>query len=103
MREGDTLYTRILVIEKKDSGRVFLIDHDLRDRIRPLAESVAEQTAAWLRSVLPEHLLTDYLKVSFLASGGVVHAVLTDLCQHCLLEIPEDGIGAEGCWLTVEK
>lgn len=103
MREGDTLYTRILVMAKKDSGRVFLIDHDLRDRIRPLAESVAEQTAAWLRSVLPEHLLTDYLKVSFLASGGVVHAVLTDLCQHCLLEIPEDGIGAEGCWLTVEK
>jgi len=103
MREGDTLYTRILVMKKKDAERVFLIDHDLRDKIRPLAEKVAEQTAAWLRSVLPDHLLCEYHKVRYLASGGIVPAVLTDLCQNCLLEIPEDGIGAEGCWLTVEK
>ena len=103
MREGDTLYTRILVMKKKDAERVFQIDHDLRDKLRPLAETVAEQTAAWLRSVLPAHLLCEYHRVRYLASGGVVHAVLADLCQNCLLEIPEDGIGAEGCWMTVEK
>ena len=103
MREGDTLYTKILVMNKKDSGRVFLIDHDLRDKLRPLAETVAEQIADWLRSVLPEHLLSDYIKVSNLASLGAVPAVLHDLCQHALLEIPENGIGAEGCWMTVEK
>ena len=103
MREGDTLYTRILVMKKKDAERVFLIDHDLRDKLRPLAETVAEQTAAWLRSVLPAHLLGEYHRVRYLASGGVVPAVLADLCQNCLLEIPKDGIGAEGCWMTVEK
>ena len=103
VREGDTLYTRILVMKKKDAERVFLIDHDLRDKIRPLAQKVAEQTAAWLRSVLPDHLLCEYHKVRYLASDGIVPAVLTDLCRHALLEIPEDGIGAEGCWMTVEK
>ena len=36
-------------------------------------------------------------------SRGVPTAVLADLCQHCLLEIPEGGLGAEGCWMTVEK
>ena len=103
MREGDTLYTKILVMTHEDSERVYLIDHDLRDKIRPIAETVAEQIAAWLRSVVPAHLIGDYLKVSWLASGGVFRAVLTDLCQHALLEIPENGIGAEGCWMTVEK
>lgn len=103
MREDDTLYTKILVMERKDAERVYLIDHDLREQIRPIAEEVAEQTAAWLRSVLPEHQLADYLKFTSLASSGVPTAVLADLCQHCLLEIPEGGLGAEGCWMTVEK
>ena len=103
MREEDTLYTKILVMTKEDAKRVYLIDHDLRDDIRPIAEEIAEKTAAWLRSVLPSHLLSDYLMVSHLASAGVFDAVCEDLIRHGLLEPPKGGIGAEGCWMTVEK
>ena len=103
MREEDTLYTRILVMNREDAERVYLIDHDFREQLGPLAEEVAGEVAAWLRSVLPAHLLPDYLKVASLGSASVVHAVFEDLLSRGLLEAPERGIGAEGCWMTVEK
>jgi len=33
----------------------------------------------------------------------VFGAVLRDMLERGLLELPENGLGAEGCWLTVEK
>lgn len=99
----DMLYTKILVMDEKDRERVYLLDHPLRERLQPLAEQVAEQTAAWLRKSLPEHLLPEYPKVSTLASAGVFDAVFHHLLDCGLLELPENGLGAEGCWMTVEK
>ena len=103
LREEDMLYTKILVMAAEDADRVWDVDRALREEIRPIAEEVAEKTAAWLRSVLPPHLMEDYLKVSSLASASVLDAVLDDMLERGLLEIPEGGLGAEGCWMTVEK
>lgn len=99
----DMLYTKILVMTEKDRKSLYLLDSPLRERLQPLAEQVAEQTAAWLRRSLPEHLLPEYLKVSTLASAGVFDAVFHHLLDCGLIELPENGLGAEGCWMTVEK
>lgn len=99
----DMLYTKILVMSAADRERVYLIDDSLRERLQPIAEQVAEQTAAWLRRVLPAHLLPEYVKVAHFATSSVFDAVLRDLTESGLLEIPAGGIGAEGCWMTVTK
>ena len=103
MREEDTLYTKILVMKQEDRERVYLVDHDFRDQIRPIAEEVAEKTAAWIRSVLPAHLLPCYQMVARLASTSIVEIIFDDMVRRGLLELPERGIGAEGCWMSVEK
>ena len=103
MREEDTLYTKILVMSKRDRERLYLIDHDFRDQVRPIAEEVAEKTAAWLRSILPDHLLPYYHLVARLASTSIVEIIFGDMIRRGLLQAPEHGIGAEGCWMTVEK
>jgi hypothetical protein len=103
MREEDTLYTKILVMKQEDRERVYLIDHDFREQVRPIAEEVTEKTAAWIRSVLPAHLLPYYQKVAHLASTSIVEIIFDDMVRRGLLELPERGIGAEGCWMSVEK
>jgi hypothetical protein len=103
MREEDTLYTKILVMKQEDRERVYLIDHDFREQVRPIAEEVTEKTAAWIRSVLPAHLLPYYQHVAHLASTSIVEIIFDDMVRRGLLELPERGIGAEGCWMSVEK
>jgi hypothetical protein len=103
MREDDTLYTKILVMKQEDRERVYLIDHDFREQVRPIAEEVTEKTAAWIRSVLPAHLLPYYQHVAHLASTSIVEIIFDDMVRRGLLELPERGIGAEGCWMSVEK
>ena len=103
MREDDTLYTKILVMKQEDRERIYLIDHDFREQVRPIAEEVTEKTAAWIRSVLPAHLLPYYQKVAHLASTSIVEIIFDDMVRRGLLELPERGIGAEGCWMSVEK
>ena len=67
------------------------------------AEKVAEKLAALIKSAIPEHLLGEWSFANSLANMPVLDAVVEALIKKGLLTPPENGVGAEGCWMCVEK
>lgn len=103
-REGDTLYTKILVTESKDRQKPFDITRRLTSGyIDAEAEKVAEEIAAMIRKNVPEYLLGEWKYANALAALPIRDAVVEILIEKGILTPPADGIGAEGCWMSVEK
>ncbi len=102
-RDGDTLYTKILVCTKKDRENLFLLNNGLKDLLDEEADLAAKELAALIRKFLPDHLLPDYAFANMLAGIPMFDLLADDLIARGLLIPPEDGIGAEGCWMIVEK
>ncbi len=102
-RERDTLYTRILVMDGEGRRTVFLADDDIKETIRPLARQAAGDMAAWIRKVVPAHLLGDYSLLMYEVCAGIFTSLLPSLVERGILTLPEGGLGAEGCWMTVER
>ncbi len=103
-RDGDMLYTKILVTNIADSDRVFDISRGLRDGyFEKEAEIVAEKLAELIKASLPEYLYNEWVFANVLANIPVLDAVVEHLIEKGILIPPEDGIGAEGCWMSVEK
>ncbi len=102
-REGDTLYTRILVMDEAGRKNVFLADDGIKEAIRPLAKDAAEGMAAWIRRVVPAHLLEDYSLLSHEVCAGIFTTLLPALIERGILTLPEGGVGTGGCWMTVER
>lgn len=77
-QEGDTLYTKILVNDEKDSGRLFAITGRLCDdgRLQAIAEKIAEKTAALIRETVPAHLLPEWRFFNILAGLPVADSLL---------------------------
>lgn len=103
-RDGNMLYTKILVSALSDSNRLFDISEALqRGYFDADAEAVAEKAAAFIRKSVPDYLLGEWGLANALASLPVRDAVMECLIEKGVLIPPEDGIGAEGCWMCVEK
>ena len=103
-REGDMLYTKILVNDMKDRPELFSISSDISTSfLSTEVEEAAERIAGLIRSVVPEHLFSEYLFVNDLASAPMREAVEETLIQRGILIPPEDGVGAEGCWISVMR
>ncbi len=102
-REDDTLYTRILVMDGEGRKCVFEADDDIKEAIRPLSKRAAGRMAAWLREVVPTHLLGDYSLLAHEVCAGIFAALLPALMERGVLSLPEGGLGAEGCWMTVDR
>ena len=103
-REGGMLYTKILVCSREDRDRLF----DLTGRLAQgyldeCAEAVAEKMARLIRRIVPEHLLGEWEFANQLADMAVLDALIESLVGEGILTPPEDGLGAEGCWMSVEK
>lgn len=103
-QEGGKLYTKILVNDRKDSEKVFDISTRLGEGY---FETKAQETAAkverLIRDVVPEYLLGEWRFANTLSALPVIDAVVEVLIEKGILVPPEDGIGAEGCWMSVEK
>ena len=67
------------------------------------AEIVAEKVATLIKKSVPDYLLGEWRLANNLASMPVLDAVVECLIEKGVLTPPEDGIGAEGCWMSVEK
>jgi len=67
------------------------------------AEIVAEKMAKFIKKNLPEHLLPEWSYANILANLPTTDALVELLIEKGLLVPPEDGIGAEGCWMFVEE
>lgn len=103
-RDGDTLYTKILVNALSDRDRLFDISNALQNGYFDAdAEIVAAKVAELIKKSVPDYLLGEWRLANNLASMPILDAVVECLIEKGVLTPPEDGIGAEGCWMSVEK
>jgi len=103
-RDGDMLYTKILVSAFSDRNRLFGISNALQNGpFNADAEIVAEKVAELIKKSVPDYLLGEWRLANNLASMPILDAVVECLIEKGVLTPPEDGIGAEGCWMMVEK
>lgn len=103
-KEGGVLYTKILVGEGANENRAYELTKELSNGyFDEEAEVVAEKIAKFIKRVLPEHLLPEWGFANALASLPVLDALVEVFIKKGLLVPPEDGVGAEGCWMVVEK
>ena len=103
-RDGDILYTKILTCALSDRCKLFDISNSLQNGyFDEDAKMVAEKIAALIKKALPEHLLGEWKFANSLASMPILDAVVECLIEKGVLTPPENGIGAEGCWMCVEK
>lgn len=103
-REGGMLYTKILVNDMKDSDRLFEVSERLnKGFFEAEAEKVAAELADMIRRTVPKHLLAEWRFFNVLANMPVLDGLVEELIKKGLLIPPEDGIGAEGCWMSVAR
>ena len=108
-RDGDMLYTKILVNALTDNYTLFekdlfKISNGLREGYFDTdAEIVAEKIADLIKKSIPDYLYGEWRFANVLANAPVLDAVVECLIEKGVLTPPEDGIGAEGCWMSVEK
>lgn len=103
-RDGDMLYTKILVSALSDRDRLFDISNALQNGYFDAdAEIVAAKVAELIRKSVPDYLLGEWKLANTLASMPILDAVVECLIEKGVLTPPTDGIGAEGCWMSVEK
>lgn len=103
-REGNMVYTKVLIIDEKDSGRLFDISNKLtKGYFEEKAEKTAEKIAKLTKKVLPSYLMGEWDKVNTLAGIPLLDLVVEELINNGIITAPKDGIGAEGCWGMVRK
>ncbi len=103
-RDGDMLYTKILVHAISDSGNLFKISNGLQNGyFTAEAQIVAEKVAELIEKSVPDYLLGEWEFANTLANLPILDAVVECLIEKGVLTPPENGIGAEGCWMCVEK
>ena len=64
---------------------------------------IPESLAKLIKSSVPEHLLGEWSFANSLANMPILDAVVECLIEKGIITAPEDGIGAEGCWMGVAK
>lgn len=103
-REGDILFTKFLVTREEDRERLFDITGRLCSAMpKEIADGVAGKIAEFIRTRVPEHLWGDYLHVNSIAGLPVLDTLVEYLIEKGLLTPPENGIGAEGIWMSVKR
>ena len=102
-REGDTLYTKILVSKGEDYDRLFAVTDKLSEEFAGEAETIASELAAFIRENVPEYLLGDWRHAVTLANLPVLDTLVEALIERGIMTPPEGGLDAEGVWMIVEK
>ena len=102
-REGNMLYTRILVSDLKDR-HLFDLSYRLNaGSFAKEAEATADKLAALFKKAIPDYLMGEWVYANSLANAPVLDAVVECLIEKGLLVPPENGVGAEGCYMFVQK
>ncbi len=103
-RDGDTLYTKILVHDSADDNRLFAVTKQLSGgAFEQEAAEIAEKLAELIRKNIPGYLHGEWRFANDLANMPVIDALVEALIEKGLLVPPENGLGAEGCWMCVRK
>ncbi len=103
-KEDGVLYTKILVSSMEDNETLFDISKSLNtESFEDEAQIIAEKLAKLIKKNVPFYLLDEWRFVNHLASLPVLDSVVEVLIDKGVLVPPADGVGAEGCWLSVAK
>lgn len=103
-REGEVLYTKILVSDLQSGSKLFDVSHKLyKGFFEEAAGTAAEKLAAFIRRTVPEYLLPEWNYVNTLAELPVLDALAEALIEKGILVPPENRLGAEGCWMQLRK
>lgn len=103
-KEDGVLYTKVLVSSMEDNKRLFDISKSLNtESFEDEAQIIAEKLAELIKKNVPFYLLDEWRFVNRLASLPVLDSVVEYLIDKGALVPPENGVGAEGCWLSVKK
>ncbi len=103
-RDGDMLYTKILVSQMKDDNRLFEISDGLRKGyFEEDARIVAGKIASLIKGSIPEYLHGEWRFANTIANAPILDSVVEVLIDKGVLTPPENGVGAEGCWMSVMK
>lgn len=103
-REGDRLYTKILACPMKEDDRLFEVSEKLQEGyFEEEAREAAGKLAALIKKTVPKHLLGEWEFANALAGMQSINLVENALVEQGILIPPKDGIGAEGCWMSVYK
>lgn len=102
-RENDMLYTKILVHGTENHRQLFNITGKLHNAFENECQIVAAKLAALIKKSIPTYLLGEWKLANKLANMPVLDSVVEALIEQEILIPPMDGIGAEGCWMSVMK
>ena len=102
-RDGDTLYTKFLVMNYADDDAADKISDKIVDAFSDEAEKTAAEVAALIREVLPEHLIPEYNYFADLAAIPVCETLIKALIDDGILEPLRDKLNAETVWMSVKK
>ena len=87
-----------------DSEHIFDISNRLaKGYFEKDAEAVAEKLASLIKKSVPDYLLGEWGLANSLASMPILDSVVEALIEKGILTPPANRIGAEGCWMSVEK
>ena len=104
LRAENMLYTKILVSEVERGEELFEISCGLENGyFDEEANDVAEKLAKIIKESIPEYLFGEYEYANAIANMPVFESIVDCLIQKGILTLPENGIGAEGCWMGVRK
>ena len=101
-REGDMLYTKILVCSYDDWMELTKLNDGLIKEYKPEVEEVAKEIAALIKKYVPEHVLGDFKRANGLAAMPILDSLIDALIDKGFMTAPENGVGAEGCWLALK-
>ena len=102
-RDGDILRTKILAMTMENRKRAFDLNSGLEEYYRETAEQIAGEIADLFYKTVPEHLYGDYPYFHKIAEMPVLDTLVEFLIEKGLLIPPENGVGAEGCWVSVDE
>lgn len=104
-RDGEHLYTKILVNSWEDQGRLYEISHRMltEGHLAECAEAVAEKVSSLIRRYVPEHLLGEWEYACILGDQVIFDALVEEMIDRKLLTPPKNRLDAEGCWMCVKK
>ncbi len=103
-RDGDMLYTKILVSELSEKDNLFKISNGLMNGyFYASAEIIAAKIADLIKKSVPNYLHGEWKRANDLASLPILDSVVEVLIEKGILTPPENGIGAEGCWMSIAK
>lgn len=102
-RDSDMLYTKFLCEPMDDENSPTKANMGLFAEITPICHEIAKELSALLRRIIPAHLLGEYPFANMLAGIPVNDSIIETLIAKGLLTAPENGVGAEGMWMQIEK